>query len=823
MSMRFLGGYALRSLRRGGQRSLLAVVCIAFGVLALVAMQLLANVVGRATNVEPHLKVGGDLAIRGAAGSLTTQDSARLAEFVRNGALTNVTMFSGGLAGMVRSSGSGRVQFVGRTLGVDPATFPLVGEVRLSDGGTFGAAVARPGSIVLTRDLATALAVKAGDTIRYGDAAREPARLVVGGVAEAIPDRRGQSMLYSLATADILSGDGPTMRWAAATAVDDSAAAVRLTEAGLTVSRAVDGRPDSMARVFGIMLRGAGLLGLIIGGIGIAYTLQVMLTRRRMEIATLRAMGYRTHHLVLLFGFEAAMLGAAGGVLGAALAIALSAQLVHLLDRTAGALMLEYSVAPELLLAGPLIGVATAVLFGTAAILRASAVRPGVLLRDLPVRPARGAVVGALALNALLAFMFTVLAGVIMRSFVAGAGVVALAALGTLFLGAVLIALLWLVVRLPMPHLPLINMARANLRSRQVRSAFSLIALFVGVFSIGFAAAAMTTGRDRVASRRGTDAGLNMRVYAAEGESAMTPVALRELGAGEIIASHEATVRTVDSAGARLGMLDHIAIHDDKDLASLVVLGPDVQWQGDGLAVLVPDRMRDPPLSRRVGERLTVTSGDRSIIVHIAGFYVPLDTEFFSAPRGMIAGAGVARALGIEGPPTTYLAALPEAALDAAAPALGQRLPGSLVVSRRDINDFLVATYQSLFMFVIAVAGLALLAGGVLIANAVSLAMVERRRELGVLMAVGYTSRRVLRTILLENGALGLVAGIAGIAGVRIVVAILNARESSIGMEFGAGAALALLATSVLLAMLAAGAVAWAPVHVRPLEVLRDE
>ena len=49
------------------------------------------------------------------------------------------------------------------------------------------------------------------------------------------------------------SGGATAARWAAATAVDDSAAAVRLAAAGLTVNRAVDERPDSMARVFGIM------------------------------------------------------------------------------------------------------------------------------------------------------------------------------------------------------------------------------------------------------------------------------------------------------------------------------------------------------------------------------------------------------------------------------------------------------------------------------------------------------------------------------------------------------------------------------------------
>jgi putative ABC transport system permease protein len=200
-----------------------------------------------------------------------------------------------------------------------------------------------------------------------------------------------------------------------------------------------------------------------------------------------------------------------------------------------------------------------------------------------------------------------------------------------------------------------------------------------------------------------------------------------------------------------------------------------------------------------------------------------VDREFFSAPRGLVAGPDVTGALGGPEHPNVFLGAVPERLLGSAAPRAGERLPGSLVMSRRDLNDFLVATYQSLFMFVVAVAGLSLLAGVVLIANAVSLAMVERRRELGVLMAIGYTGRRVLRTIMLENGALGLISGVAGIAAVEIVIAIMNARESSLRIEFGGGAAGALVVTSVGLAMTAAAAVAWGPVHVRPLEVLRDE
>ena len=43
MSAVFALGYAARGLRRGGQRTLLAAACVAFGVMSLVALQLLTG------------------------------------------------------------------------------------------------------------------------------------------------------------------------------------------------------------------------------------------------------------------------------------------------------------------------------------------------------------------------------------------------------------------------------------------------------------------------------------------------------------------------------------------------------------------------------------------------------------------------------------------------------------------------------------------------------------------------------------------------------------------------------------------------------------
>ena len=62
---------------------------------------------------------------------------------------------------------------------------------------------------------------------------------------------------------------------------------------------------------------------------------------------------------------------------------------------------------------------------------------------------------------------------------------------------------------------------------------------------------------------------------------------------------------------------------------------------------------------------------------------------------------------------------------------------------------------NNLIIMLTAIASLAMLAGIIIIANAVALAMLERRRELGILKSVGFTSRSVLGEVLFENGVVG--------------------------------------------------------------------
>ena len=138
------------------------------------------------------------------------------------------------------------------------------------------------------------------------------------------------------------------------------------------------------------------------------------------------------------------------------------------------------------------------------------------------------------------------------------------------------------------------------------------------------------------------------------------------------------------------------------------------------------------------------------------------------------------------------------------------------------INQLLTNLFQKLTALPLVVAILALFAAGVIIANSVSLAVLERRRQIGVMKAVGLHASDVLKMLLLENGLLGLLGGPLGTgigAGMIIWMGVLS--ESPGSFPFGTLALLIALAVAISLA--ATLLTAWGAAREKPLVVLRYE
>ena len=171
-----------------------------------------------------------------------------------------------------------------------------------------------------------------------------------------------------------------------------------------------------------------------------------------------------------------------------------------------------------------------------------------------------------------------------------------------------------------------------------------------------------------------------------------------------------------------------------------------------------------------------------------------------------------------------YFLDVPQAQLRQVSNQLGRELPDATVVDLVAYSARFTQAYHDLFVLAVAMAGLALLAGMVLIANSVSLAMLDRRYEIGVLKAMGYSNRQILTTLLVEYTLVGVIATVLGLASVQVLLWVLNILQNGLGTLLAITPLSAgwIVLAGVGLTLLAVLLVTWRPTQVSPAVVLND-
>ena len=829
--MRFYLHYTLRAMRRGGQRTFLVILSVAFGVMALVTMQILSAMITDALLGEPRIIRGGDMTIDYQNDRYLSQDDlAQLDTLRAEGRINDYTLIARTYTMLLKPEDGSRTAFVLYAEGVEPAKFPLVGEVemRKPTNADLAAAIEQTGQIAVTRDLAADLDLSVGDVVLATDGlSGAPQRLVIGGVIEMMPDHMAKGVVYSLETARVLTNNSQVLTGAVLTVpdgIDELAAELRQDDWHVMVANEFDVSQQKIRNVFNFGLKGAGMLALMVGGIGVANTMQSLLARRTTEIAVLKTLGYRQRHLLALFGLETALVGVLGSLFGILVALLLAHPLMRSMEST-GIFLMTWQVDASVLISGALAGVATTVIFGFYAILRACAVRPAILLRQYSASRAWRRWAGAMGVYVILALPFSIVSSFIMGSVLQGLGVIALALVGFIALGLVMGGALWVMTRIPLPRLHMLTLARNNLKRQPLRLVFALIALFVGVVAIGFAVATIQAAKSEFDDRLVTLDGANLILFGERAQDTAIQAEIAQLdGVRSIHVHYPAELTALDVLVDGIWQPIQLDWLDGRRY-DLPAWGLDLTGEAWGSrmdGVYLPSHLQDE-VQPGMAVRLQSPTGVQQTLT-LAGFYTTLDDAYMGGMQpSVIVNHDVVATLCTPQSTVIYEGEVEVAQLDAVTRSLDAAFPDAMVISASDVREVVQGILFSLLAFVITIAGFALVAGAVLIANAVGLAMLERRREIGVMKAIGYTSRHVLTTIVLEHAQLGMLAGVLGTLVVAVMCYVIRATQPDVGFVLNAMPGAAIILACTALAIISVLGVAWQPARVPPLVVLRDE
>ncbi len=904
--------YTSRSLVRGGQRTLLALFCIAVGVMAIVALQLVGQMITNSFTSNVRDANGGDVAVTSSTTPFQQSDLAFFDDLKRQGIITAYTPIIN-VNGSTSFASSITQSFTVRV--VDPASYPVATAptVITPPNGSLSSLLTE-NNVLIDQTLADQYNKKIGDSFdvhasTFGQGAVVLHTHVAGMVKDngVLAQTQGVMLVPLTAYKAAANAAHLLVTYDSINIATDSANHTKQandaihTKFPLVERQTTDDALKSSQQQNDLIkkfLKIAGLLALLIGGVGIVNTMQVLLSRRKIEIAMLKTVGYRRFDLYLLFGLEAALLGIIGGILGAAIATGLSYLVLQIIEQ-AFQFSVPFALDPIIIGGGVLIGLCTALIFGLMPIVQAANIRPLNVIRELPGSNRASSIGLTILLLIVLSVLFCLLSIFILNDIWLGIGAVygtfvflgllslffvlvvlvigklpvperfnipylalivigvALSALLTLALPAFGILLLVIslmgivVVLLPRTWKASMKMALRNIGRQRARTTTTLLALFVGVFTIGLILVLGQNLRDQINNVLAKS--LNYNVFVTTHGNDTTTLRNNLSTLPGLTHSQElsyATVRPLGIDGEPLqNLLSTQSSSGLSDLPANAVVAllnnvrgynvasgqlPDSQTKiSDGRNLTAEDASTDnvlvpwslvhlKPLQGhlKVGSTITVANldGKSTKTLTVIGVYQS------NTSSGLLAPIGTMRALAPGGQEiTSFSLKIASDQVGKALNRIGQLTPNASVLNLANIGDFINDALSKILLVLTLLASLSLLAGVIIIANAVALAMLERRRELGILKSVGYTGRSLLGEVLIENGIVGGTGALLAMLLVTLATSLLGkyAFNSSFGVTWYI--AIGLILGVALLAIVTSTLVAWGSVRIRPLEVLRYE
>ncbi len=415
---RFYILHSLRDLRRNGARTTFALFCIATGVAAVVALRSLALMIADELTTNLAEINRGDIRIV-ASDDLDPRYYDRATQgdyiFTQEGvdALQdwatdeNIEIQFASALNVVQilplnDDGTFRQPFSVVTLLVEPDKWPFYGSVVSSQPEVKPLSALFPENqrgIVLSERAARDNELLVGDLVRVGG--QEESFIITALVSDenesSVLLRNGPAgllgfMYFPLAQGEQLGLDAlPDSAYLkiqlgrSLQDVDKSLSARFGEDVSRLTTRELEEQNEETANLINELILVMGLSSILIGGIGIINTMQVIVGRRTLEIAVLKTLGLKAWRVTLLFMVEAALMGLIGSVIGVLLGIVLS-----YFVRGVGEDVLQTSLSwrpyPEAWFSGLTLGVIITLVFGFLPTLNAGQVRPAMVLRPNEIK-----------------------------------------------------------------------------------------------------------------------------------------------------------------------------------------------------------------------------------------------------------------------------------------------------------------------------------------------------------------------------------------------------------------------------------------------------
>ena len=341
MNLRFVLTLAWRESRAARRRLAMLVGSVAAGVAALVAINGFTDNLQTSVGAQAKALMGADINISGR--KPFPERIERWADTVLGvGRVGGPSALVGTPGAMARVTGFAAMAFVPRTAGVrlvqvkasEPG-YPFYGEIVTNPRGRW-AALAEGGKILVDPTLLPALNAQIGDTIALGKA-----RLVIDAVVTNVPGDVGVAAAFGprvyIAAKDLAATDlvrfgsrvdydlylklpDPTKAQAAADTYRVPFRALRYSIR--TVADDRDNLSDTLTRL-GNYLGLVALVALLLGGLGVASATHLFIRQKLGTIAILRCLGATAGQVFLAYLTQAIAMGALGSIVGAGFGIAI--------------------------------------------------------------------------------------------------------------------------------------------------------------------------------------------------------------------------------------------------------------------------------------------------------------------------------------------------------------------------------------------------------------------------------------------------------------------------------------------------------------------